>query len=362
MPSKDNPADEPSRRWEPRWRRGIVEADLPALEEISLQIAPSGWNSRVRLFVHLCSGGRRRWDLAHCIEIGASHLAAPIAVVRVDPLVDADADLFRVPYLDWIIELIVAGHVCGAFGSPPCSTISKARHRPITGCPFAPRPLRSRTNVWNGLPGRSRREVEAVATGSYLMLVCIGLLGECSIRGAWTGLEHPADPGTPYPSFIPTVEFQRWVSQHRLVVFELDQCMFGARTRKPTAIAITPKHTRHLRKRCRHSSHPAMVGPTANGSFATRPMAAYPQGLCEALAKAFVAHLDDAAKHGGGPPLATKPLGVHPLFWYGIGNAVRHNPRTAGWQWPEPRAGFLANILSARNTEEIPSGTRMPQQ
>ena len=75
-------------------------------------------------------------------------------------------------------------------------------------------------------------------------MLVIGLLGSFAAIGATVSLEHPADPGAePYPSIFFFPEFDYLRAFCRLLYGTLDQCMFGARTTKPTGSAITNRHS-----------------------------------------------------------------------------------------------------------------------
>ena len=86
----------------------------------------------------------------------------------------------------------------GALGGPPCSTFSRIRHVWVPG---GSRPLRSRDNPLEPLPGLAPDEIRQCDVGTALLLRTLILLAILGCRGAWAALEHPQDPGrAPFPS------------------------------------------------------------------------------------------------------------------------------------------------------------------
>ena len=179
----------------------------------------------------------------------------------------------------------------GGFASPPCSTVSRARHIPLKDGRQGPRPLRSRDNMWEPLPERTAREQLAVAIGSCLYLLCLGLLGEVRMQGGWIGLEHPADPGHPYLSFFVTCEVETFRSMFRLMYYEVHQCVYGAVSKKPTGLLL-PSQCKPIDAKCQHGrKHRSLIGLDSQGRFHTTPAAKYPPPFCEAPGENFVSYL-----------------------------------------------------------------------
>eukprot|EP00434_Breviolum_minutum_P045769 symbB.v1.2.041102.t1/scaffold7825.1/size10313/1 len=231
IPSGENPADEPSRRFEvgldlligpPCDRENVLLIGPPCDRENVLLSAPPLDDSKAELegkevvivdpfnhgrlqskeafFVHLCSGPFREDDLTAWVErLGHEH-GMLIVGIRVDPRVRKSShsldlscnDMFKTADMLLLLSLIHAGRVQGLFVSPPCSTFSAARHKALSGKKHGPRPLRSRRNPWVCLPGRTKREHEAVDIGTGLGLLSIGLMGEARMFGAWVGGETPS--------------------------------------------------------------------------------------------------------------------------------------------------------------------------
>ena len=98
-------------------------------------------------------------------------------------------------------------------------------------------------------------------------------------------MEHPADPGPPYPSIWATSEFGLLADEGGLEVVEFDQCCLGACSRKPTMLASSsPEVASWRQRRCRHFGHPPLIGRGPDGAFRTKDAQAYPSGLCRELA------------------------------------------------------------------------------
>ncbi|CAE8581762.1 unnamed protein product, partial [Polarella glacialis] len=94
--------------------------------------------------LHLCSGKTRPGDYADQLCKLAIADGKNLVVLRIDPLNHATADLLRLPVVKGIYRLIDARRVIAAMHSPPCSTISRARHVPLENAKCGPRPLRAR--------------------------------------------------------------------------------------------------------------------------------------------------------------------------------------------------------------------------
>ncbi|CAK9055594.1 Uncharacterized protein SCF082_LOCUS30033 [Durusdinium trenchii] len=304
LPSKDNPADEPSRRFEPRGGAPTpAKVEAPAsspdvdLRELGL------WREDTLFFIHFCSGPRRKGDLLDAVETLCTEHGIAAQGLAIDPLAEVGgmigehkADLLQHTWYEKLMHIIDSGRVAGGFGSPPCSTISAARHMPLRGrkpgSGSGPRPLRARANPWVPLDYCTVKERLAVDVGTALFIITTGLLGEIARRGGWVGLEHPADRGRePFPSFFATAVVRDFCAYFRLFYTHLDQCMYGAVSRKPTGI-LQPHGCRSLAAVCNHDgSHEQLLGLDKDGRFRTTPAAQYPSGLCFALADSFVQRL-----------------------------------------------------------------------
>ena len=252
-----------------------------------------------------------------------------------------------------LLSLIQCGRVVGGFGSPPCSTISAARHRDLKTL-GGPRPLRARSSPWICLPNRTKKEQHAVGIGSALCLLTVGLLGEIAAQGGWVGFEHPADrQREPFPSFFPTLEFKNFCQFARLQYFDTYQCMFGAAALKPTGLLL-PVGSKSIVRHCSHSYHKPLIG-LDNGVFLTTAAAEYPQAFSEAIAQLFVDRLALARAKGYGLPF--RPRAVVP----GSGVDPWSGSCTLRWQWPEPSPGFLVELLERLKQTEVSHRTGRPR-
>lgn len=359
-PSAENPADRPSRLFEPNAKAGPMAAELDStdpivdLRELCLD------DSQQWYFIHFCSGPFRAGDLGDEIEKMSHQIGVHIRVLRVDPLAElvpgCKGDLFNPNTALFLLDLIHKGKVIGGFGSPPCSTVSAARHRPLSRR-GGPRPLRSRSDPWIPLKYCSPKEVQAVRIGSLLFLLCLGMLGEIRAHGGWVGLEHPADrEQEPYPSFFNTVEVQQFLRFCGMAYYVTHQCRFGAKSVKPTGLLLPWGCSRIQLKGNHRGGHPPLIGIDHSGRFLTTPAAHYPQGFCHALSELFVHRLVQVESKGYTLPFAPKPDLKQFL------QEPWTQSRYVRWQWPQPSAAFLVGELAAYHSFQVSRGVGAPQQ
>ena len=198
--SEQNPADAPSRVFEPpkqkaqRLHAPCPEPQQPqAAQEVPLPNLPWGWSAE-RYFLHLCSGPRNDGDFTGAFHAEMSSQGLAVRCVGIDPLNGHHGDLLDPAVLSNLEGAIAAGHVVGGLASPPCSTVSAVRHVPLPGG-GGPRPLRARSAPFECLPNRTARERSACELGTLLYLLCLDLLSKIRERGGYISLEHPADRG-----------------------------------------------------------------------------------------------------------------------------------------------------------------------
>ena len=372
VPSGDNPADEPSRRFEPEARQGKEDHIVPDIQ--ATEIVYVDPFNRLNMtyhgdfFVHLCSGPDRECDLADWVERLAHEHGLDILGIRVDPLATPSPitselsgvscnDMLNSTHMHFILSLIHTGRVKGLFVSPPRSTFSAARHKALTAKGGGPRPLRSREHPWVALAGRSTRERHAVDIGTALGLISIGMLGEARAYGAWVGGEHPADrQKPPFPSLFCNSEVSELKSRFKLSYYQTDQCMFGAPSRKPTGLILPADHS-SISRECNHRfKHALLLGWDSQLQvFRTTAAAKYPSGFSQQLALMFVKRLLHARAHGYQQPYCprfrdTDP-GVDP--WTGTVNTA--------WQWPSPGRDFLAQCIERCNQDKVRASHATPQ-
>ena len=370
IPSKENPADEPSRWFEPTGGWKDEESELSSAEPVVELPGLRFWGvfGDSMFFIHLCSGPRRSGDLLDSVEkMGALH-GITLVGIAVDPLAvqhdilsgagSSSLSLLESKTMIFLMTLIHSGRVAGGFSSPPCSTVSAARHVPLDG-QYGPRPLRGRDNPWIPLPGLTQREQHSVHLGSVLFLLCMTVLLEIRMFGGWVGHEHPADRGRyPYPSFFHTrvVDMLREVAGLAYVV--LDQCMFGASSKKPTGLLLSSGAS-SMKVRCKHDrKHRALIGMSGEGTFHTTPAARYPARLCAAIGSVFLKRLVAVQQKGFRQPHAVIKSSL--AFW------GKTDPWKAGIDvrggWVEPCAEFLTAHLKAIHHYQIHRGVAAAQQ
>lgn len=366
IPSKDNPADGPSRLFEPAPPQTGDSADLSGAElDIDLREVPL-WNDKTYFFIHLCSGPRHPGDLLDHVEKQAALLGISLVGIAVDPLAvkgsphfescHAFGDLLSDIVCDALLKLIKSGRVAGGFGSPPCSTVSAARHMPLS-FQGGPRPLRSRDTPWDALPYCTEREKLAVSLGSVLFLLVLGFLGEISLRGGWVGLGHPADRHRePYPSFFNTSETEQFRVFAKLTYLVTHQCRFGSDTMKPTGL-LMPSGCSSIERRCNHKGgHMLLKGLARERTFRTSPAARFPEEFCATLATLFCTRFQVALGRAYSMPFRNRYTQVSS---YSLPWASRSY---GSWQWPEPRPGFLAEQLASLNHAQVCGSLGSPQQ
>ena len=153
-------------------------------------------------------------------------------------------------------------------------------------------------------------------------------------------MQHPDDPLAPYPSIWRTEEVKSLVEDSGSQVVRLDQCAFGAPTKKPTMIMINAPEVDALQLRCGDvpaHTHEVLEGREVDGQFRTRRGMVYPQRLCAALAATLLSGIRRREKPMGTRitvPLAD-PQWSDPSRW--------HLLFTTRWQKEEH-----INVLEAR--------------
>ena len=272
---------------------GLKEAQ-PQCDGLS-GVQPSGACSREIFVLSVCSGPARSCDFASFCEQICQKLRYNVKAILIDSVIDPWLSLLNCDTLNWCDKLLP--HCVGGLFQPPCSGFSAARHVKIKG---GPRPLRTRANPRIPLPHLSDAERATCFVGSYLALRCFSMMCDMSDQGGTLLLEHPADRlREPYPSIFASRECDEMLlytnSQRRYI----DQCMFGAPSRKPTEIIIPdnldPEHDTIIHDViCRHpEGHKPLLGKNASGHFNTLKSARYPPRLSHALARLLVARIPE---------------------------------------------------------------------
>ena len=169
------------------------------------------------------------------------HLKILLGTMGIVAVVDV-ADLETEPYVNLLCHTTVeelkararSGFWDGGHGGPPCSTFSPALSKPLPGG-GGPRPYRSRQFLF-GLPELEGRRLERVQHANRLLQTSMDVLGEISASGGSASQEHPRDPGAPHPSSWKMPHVAAWEEEHGMVLRDLDQCQYGAASKKPTTI------------------------------------------------------------------------------------------------------------------------------
>ena len=193
---------------------------------------------------------------------------------------------------------------------PPCETWSVARFRALLDAlKPGPRPLRSQAQPW-GLTCLKKSEANSVTLGNALLRATIRMFyaalcnPDCAVI-----MEHPRCPTwvpeAPSSWLLPELAYIASLSAAR--VLDVDQCMFGAPSKKPTtllclnALHLEPFESAPLV--CCHTSHEVILtGKDEHGNFRTAPAKQYPGGLCGALAGVAVGQFLGIARRNPPPP------------------------------------------------------------
>ena len=131
---------------QPRGFAASRDAEQPAPMEDVLLPHPSPYVQSGLVALTLCSGPVRPGDWCSCmVDLGAE-AGILIIAFRVDPCISSRCDLLRGSFVSELQSLIKQRQAIAYLASPPCSTLSRARHVPRG--PNSPRPIRSRNNVW----------------------------------------------------------------------------------------------------------------------------------------------------------------------------------------------------------------------
>ena len=104
MPSGENPADDPSRRYDPSSAKS-ERAEL-ASSEPTVDIAELGcWPSHQLLFIHLCGGPRRSGDLLDAVEMLGHEHGFDIQGLAIDPLAVSHVSMVggQAKIVEWFI-------------------------------------------------------------------------------------------------------------------------------------------------------------------------------------------------------------------------------------------------------------------
>lgn len=188
---------------------------------------------------------------------------------------------FNDDHMVWVMQAILAGRVGGMIAAPPAGTWSSLRARTSRRLAAAA-PLRTRASPFECREGASWRERARVGAENRALWCCMHLAMLGASRATWMTLCHPADRGSPHPSFFACPEFEWFKRQVKGEVADLDLCMYGSDTRRRTTVCSTDLNfinslRIHVEHRCAHRSghvRPAAVwGRALATTFALPPAA-----------------------------------------------------------------------------------------
>lgn len=183
---------------------------------------------------------------------------------------------------------------------PPCNTFSHAR-----AVAPGPPPLRSVEHPY-GLPNLTPAQREQVRIGNLLAARCAEAATLLHSLGKAFVIENPERWNPQAPTMWELEELRKVARLPGVSALHFDQCMVGARSRKPTTLLHYGLDLSALKLRCTHpvrtsrnpdgsahqGAHPRIVQRQEQGphgtEWATKALAAYPEQLNQALAEAFV--------------------------------------------------------------------------
>ena len=328
--SAENPADEPSRRFE-GGRGEDYRPEPQALQQLHADpFTPQNWSGNERFFLHLCSGVPRKGDLISAICALTTEQGLSVLGLRVGPAASYDqcercligSDLVTGKHVQTVLDLIHSGRVLGAYASPPDRTFSNVL-RVTADEERSFSVVRKKRDVWRCSHGCSRRRQREVTLESTLALLCIGLIGEVRLCGGWVAFKHRAR--TSAPSVFQSSEAQMLIAIAHLEYYSAEDLLPG-HNGQPTGFLLPS------------GSKPSVQAQA--GYPRSRLEVACPSAVNVRLAQLFVEKAIQARANGFQQPC--KPLlvghggdGVEP--WCGVGRTL--------WQWPEPCRGFLAECI-----------------
>ena len=352
--SCDNPADRPSSWHGLRAQRAATSSEEPGVDLRAPQHAAAPKPSRAgypRLapavfapdykwqalaFIHVCSGPRRRGDLAWWIERLAARDNVPCWTLSLDPRVSKDLDLLNDEVFADLRRWAWTGALFAMHGGAPCGTWSRLRWSP-----GGPPPVRDRTRPF-GLPGLSPACQRSCDVGSELFLRQVDLEDGIMSCGGCACAEHPEDPKhAPYPSTFCTPQRQRLRARHGSNTVVGDQCRYGGATRKRTQWESNLPGLSCLGLRCNHpGGHGSQRGIRGDGTFFSAGTEIYPSALNQQLASlivsAFAAQRDSVVIPARLPSAWRGLRGVLPT-----GLPARPLPQPAPDVWPLGPGGRL---------------------
>ena len=258
---------------------------------------------------------------------------------EVDILVGgSDHDLMDIESQQAWLDRVEKGELFMTILSPPCGTWSRANYSSKPG----PQPCRSKRYPWGFPHAKARVKARAQAGNAFVHFSIRAILAaqSCKRKGLMTRclVEHPEDLGATGRGILASIwqlhELRTAFGEYDAKSVAVHQCQFAdCYGRKPTRLfsdlsrvgdfgwCAWPTFDQRgfykepLPASCGHSHRQQIIGRTAEGGFATSPTAAYPPGMCSALARWFfhdvVELVRNAPFRGGGPVPGRAPRAVN---------------------------------------------------
>lgn len=274
---------------------------------------------------YLFSGPQRKSSIAQHLQKLCEAAGFGLEVDEIDILVGgSEHDLLSSDAQEAIMARISAGDYDIVILSPPCSTWSRARFSDKPG----PGPVRNRQHPW-GIPHLQhewmKRHARDGNTFIHFSIRAIAAAQGCKRRGfrVMTLLEHPEDLGRTKNGVPASIwqlqELRKAYAEFPFVTAAGHQCQFDVDWSKPTRLLSDilsiaefghsgwPTFTNDdwyagpLPRSCGHTHFTQTIGTLPGGGHATSPFAAYPDKMCEFLARHI---LNDFVANGRGkcPP------------------------------------------------------------
>ena len=262
------------------------------------------------IILHLFSGRRRKEDFHdQLVELTKAEEFC-CHVLSLDVAIDENIGNLEARSTTWakVETLLGEGKIAGALSGAPCNTWSEARHNPPPQEQPQPerrwpRPLRSEEAPW-GLPGLTKRGMEALAMGTRFSLQTLYVMVMLLINGGIMASEHPGIPqkaGRASVWKLPIVHLLQQFEAIRL--YHVWQGLFGASSWKRTGL-LTLRMRRFEATMRRFQQQPEQpmemaVGKNPEtGEFRTACLKEYPARFSGALACSFREQLVDHFKSG----------------------------------------------------------------
>lgn len=195
---------------------------------------------------------------------------------------------------------------------PPCEAWSAARHLKLESHGLlGPRPLGTQDQLWR-LTCLRKSEASNISVGNSLLRATIRMFLAAHLNPTVAIImEHPKRPSRLPPSasswIVPELEYIGNLPAAQAV--HIDQCMFGAVSKKPTTLlCLQVSRLHHLLSMphiCdrRHQHQVVLRGLDSNGLLRTAPAKQYPKGLRQILAKLPYGQFTDSCAIRPLPPL-----------------------------------------------------------